>query len=447
MGSREIVCLANSRKYNGKCIAGKDPSDHLWVRPVSSSGKGELKTIQIKFEDGTIPKLLDIISLPLKKYDPKTYQPENWLISSERWRKVGTYPDNKLDELCDDVPILWINNQPSKDRISHKYIKKKALGSSLLFIRVKDAVILREDKEYEDKEKKKVKAYFSYNQIHYTLSVTDPEIEKRYGDKKPGKYPISADRVYMCISLGEPYEADDCCYKLVASIITTDFAEDMTVETNINNVELTQEPKQLGNKELVSPDRKLSSKRMESRNKNSILMAIIQTMGNINFKFGRSFLKDILKGSKSKRILEVKNLATPESYGLLSDYTGEQILAIIDELISDGYLEINNNFESGFRRPLIFLTEESKKSLAHEKLNEPRGDSSHQKSYTVENIRETHPKAYEKWTEEEEKTLTKLFKKGTTIEDISNQCGRKPGAIRSRLKKLGLTSANKNAET
>lgn len=31
-----MICLANSRKTSGRCIAGKRLTDHLWLRPVSS---------------------------------------------------------------------------------------------------------------------------------------------------------------------------------------------------------------------------------------------------------------------------------------------------------------------------------------------------------------------------------------------------------------------------
>ncbi|MEI8097049.1 MAG: AAA family ATPase [Candidatus Moraniibacteriota bacterium] len=56
-----------------------------------------------------------------------------------------------------------------------------------------------------------------------------------------------------------------------------------------------------------------------------------------------------------------------------------------------------------------------------------------------EKIREDHPKAYMKWTAEEDEKLKKLFHKGIQIREISETFGRKRGAITSRLKKLGLT--------
>ena len=36
MDSIKIVCLANSRKISGRCIAGKIMDSGKWIRPVSS---------------------------------------------------------------------------------------------------------------------------------------------------------------------------------------------------------------------------------------------------------------------------------------------------------------------------------------------------------------------------------------------------------------------------
>ncbi len=53
-------------------------------------------------------------------------------------------------------------------------------------------------------------------------------------------------------------------------------------------------------------------------------------------------------------------------------------------------------------------------------------------------IREEHPKAYMKWTEEEEMQLITAFNAGMKPKAIAEQLGRKRGGITSRLKKLGL---------
>ncbi|MEK9152807.1 MAG: PIF1 family DEAD/DEAH box helicase [Patescibacteria group bacterium] len=56
-------------------------------------------------------------------------------------------------------------------------------------------------------------------------------------------------------------------------------------------------------------------------------------------------------------------------------------------------------------------------------------------------IRADFPKAYARWSEQEEQQLTDLFREGTPIKEIARQLERKRGGITSRLKKLGLLQA------
>jgi hypothetical protein len=60
------------------------------------------------------------------------------------------------------------------------------------------------------------------------------------------------------------------------------------------------------------------------------------------------------------------------------------------------------------------------------------------KSYDVAELRQSHVKAYAPWTEDEERDLRRRHQAGETVGAIAAQLGRKPGAIRSRLKKLAL---------
>jgi hypothetical protein len=60
------------------------------------------------------------------------------------------------------------------------------------------------------------------------------------------------------------------------------------------------------------------------------------------------------------------------------------------------------------------------------------------KGYDVAALREAHAKAYAPWTTAEENDLALRHSQGETIKAIAASLGRKPGAIRSRLKKLAL---------
>lgn len=58
-----------------------------------------------------------------------------------------------------------------------------------------------------------------------------------------------------------------------------------------------------------------------------------------------------------------------------------------------------------------------------------------EKSY---GIQETHPRAYQPWTRAEDERLRQRYQQNVPINDLAREFKRKPGGIRSRLKKLGL---------
>ncbi len=60
------------------------------------------------------------------------------------------------------------------------------------------------------------------------------------------------------------------------------------------------------------------------------------------------------------------------------------------------------------------------------------------KTYSVELVRTKHGEAYKPWTPEQDEKLTQLFNNNTSDSDIIKHFGRNAGAIRSRLRKLGL---------
>ena len=61
-----------------------------------------------------------------------------------------------------------------------------------------------------------------------------------------------------------------------------------------------------------------------------------------------------------------------------------------------------------------------------------------EKAYDVAEIQQKYPRAYEKWTEEEDNQLRRLVDVGHTVREMASILQRKPGAIRSRMMKLSL---------
>ena len=66
------------------------------------------------------------------------------------------------------------------------------------------------------------------------------------------------------------------------------------------------------------------------------------------------------------------------------------------------------------------------------------GDKTGNAVYEADAIRQEHARAYEKWSREEDEELVRKRGKGSNVPDLASHFGRRPSAIRSRLKKLGL---------
>ena len=62
------------------------------------------------------------------------------------------------------------------------------------------------------------------------------------------------------------------------------------------------------------------------------------------------------------------------------------------------------------------------------------------KDYSLDEIKKNYPRAYDKWTTQEDQQLTTGYDQGKSIPQIAIVHQRQTVAIRSRLKKLGLIS-------
>ncbi len=58
--------------------------------------------------------------------------------------------------------------------------------------------------------------------------------------------------------------------------------------------------------------------------------------------------------------------------------------------------------------------------------------------HNVTKLREEHPRAFMKWSEEEEQQLAELFLAGKNMNEIARVLKRRRGAIKLRLQRLGL---------
>lgn len=217
--TKQIVCLANSRKLNGRCVAGKEIVNKApagWIRPVSDREHEEVSEEERRYEDGRDPVVGDFIEMALLDPRPKRYQQENWLLDPDYyWKKIGHADWN---ELLDSPGPLWINGQHTSNGMNDQIPLALARGltTSLRLVRVDDlAISVFRPGEAFGNLKRRVQAQFSHSGDPYHLWVTDAVYERRYLASPDGAHQIG--EAILTASLGEPY--NNACYKLVAAII------------------------------------------------------------------------------------------------------------------------------------------------------------------------------------------------------------------------------------
>ena len=222
MPAIEILCLANSRKHGGRCIGGLRMDGGGWVRLVSSEPDGTLYPRHYLLDDGSEPQPLDRIAVPIAHPCPKPHQPENVLLLPQPWRlrerplRRSAAPllrnhlhreRNLFGDAADRIPYERLVAQPPTDSLA-----LVIPDSARVRIRLTSA------------DRRQTRLVFTLAGAVYDLAVTDPAAEGRRADLAPGEHPLRVplgQKLLLTISLGEPFEVDGCCYKLVASILST----------------------------------------------------------------------------------------------------------------------------------------------------------------------------------------------------------------------------------
>ncbi|MEU9502159.1 hypothetical protein [Streptomyces sp. NPDC048196] len=215
--TKKLVCLANSRKHGGRCVAGIEIKSNSWIRPVSSRPGHEVSAAERQYPSGAEPGLLDIVSMRLIKPKPIGFHRENWLVdSSVRWQKKGQIGWDELCLLEEPSTRLWRNgyhtNAGNNDRVPAD--QEGTVMESLKLIRVDEATI-QVDHPWSNDARPTVRAQFQHAGSVYSLRVTDPVCEERFRGRGIGRYPLG--NSFLTISLSEKF--DGYLYKLVAAVI------------------------------------------------------------------------------------------------------------------------------------------------------------------------------------------------------------------------------------
>ena len=224
MPTLDVICLANSWKHGGRCVAGLRMDGGGWVRPVSREPGGVLLAWHYTLASGGEAALLDVLQMRLVGPQPEPHHPENWLMDYGLWaiaaRPAPQDIHNVLLQSLASGPAL-LGGRDKK--IAHAMLRESPIAQSLALVRPQR---LHWQVSQSASGKRRNRVVFTLDGTEYDLPLTDPAWLKRLETRPPGCYPWEpGDRdALLTISLSKPFERDDHCYKLVAGVVVLPLA-------------------------------------------------------------------------------------------------------------------------------------------------------------------------------------------------------------------------------
>jgi hypothetical protein len=222
--AKRIVCLANSRKPGGRCVAGREVLANgygRWIRPVSARSSAEISLEERRYEDGSEPQVLEVIEVPMIAPVPKLHQTENHMIDDGHyWSRKSALTWTDLPVLAETPATLWPNGISTFNGVNDcvPAASTVQLTRSLYLVRPENIIVrVQFEGGTFAPAKRRVRADFGYNGIAYRFMVTDPIAERAFLAREDGLFPLN--NVYLCVSLTEPFDGDGRCHKLVAAVI------------------------------------------------------------------------------------------------------------------------------------------------------------------------------------------------------------------------------------
>ena len=206
---RNLIILANSRKMRpNRCIAGIDAQTGEWVRPCFGKGE-EGVPWDVRQVDGAEPQLLDMVAIPLASDGPhRDVQPENCRLLKGAWKGVGKATVKQVAKYCQKSGLI-LHNVDRRIHVSKLQNVSENERKSLCLVQAR--VDFSTEGTYRGK---RVNAAFMHGSHRYCFPVTDYEYERRFP-----AYGTAERDCLLTISLGTPYERDNCCYKFVAGVM------------------------------------------------------------------------------------------------------------------------------------------------------------------------------------------------------------------------------------
>ena len=224
-----FICLANSYKRGGRCIAGVEvePNSNtrwkivrdydgipIWIRPIAKTTYGEIPNyVGENIKTLSIVKLTNVVPCPEMAHSENVYYSR-----IEQCDNTISQESSILNQLVDTKHQLFFHNRGRA--VSSEMLTR--VNYSLMLIHPDNASAYID--EYREKSKNRMK--FTYYGVEYDFPITDPSFIECLKNN-PEKY-TNINDVYLTLSLG--LEFGGWHHKLVAGVILVN-----SVEKKIDN--------------------------------------------------------------------------------------------------------------------------------------------------------------------------------------------------------------------
>jgi len=210
----KLVCLANSWRPGGRCVAGIDLDTGQWIRPVPNSG-GAIPESAIHFGNHELAPL-DVIELDVTQPVSTTkYQRENRVIASRPWKLLGVLKPADLLKYCDTSRSILHNSQKVVRPLTLETLPP-AQWKSLELREVTTASF-----SHDPRKNRWLVDFSTMGRLstHFSLPMTDPIATEKLN--RGGKI---GEECLLTLSLTEPiaipqHDIPELCYKISAAVI------------------------------------------------------------------------------------------------------------------------------------------------------------------------------------------------------------------------------------
>lgn len=215
---KHFICLANSYKHGGRCIAGievvpqadgsltivrHDDGRPRWIRPVSMSVNGEIPNhLAESFKIFSLVKLTEVEPCPDKAHTEDVHC-SRMEISPFELLPTKSFLNQLLD--TQHQAVFYYRGKAIPATIIDR------LDYSLMLIQPENVSAYYD----EERENSKYRMKFTYSGSNYDLPITDPVFLEQF-KKNPEKY-ADLNGVYLVLSLGLEFEGFH--FKLVATVV------------------------------------------------------------------------------------------------------------------------------------------------------------------------------------------------------------------------------------